>query len=93
MKKTISTMVASLLLAASAWAGDYVIDESHSAVGFTVKHMMISKVKGQFAKYDATIEFDEKAMKFKPPPSIPTTRNGTTTCAARTSSIARNSRP
>lgn len=57
-------MVASLLLAASAWAGDYVIDDSHSAVGFTVKHMMISKVKGQFATYDATIEFDEKKMAF-----------------------------
>lgn len=34
------------------------VDHTHSAVGFTVKHMMVSKVKGQFEQYDATIEAD-----------------------------------
>lgn len=32
------------------------IDISHSAIGFTVKHMMISKVKGQFNAFDGDIE-------------------------------------
>lgn len=34
------------------------VDHTHSAVEFTVKHMMVSKVKGQFEQYDATIEAD-----------------------------------
>lgn len=32
------------------------IDNSHSEVGFKVKHMMISTVKGHFEEYEASIE-------------------------------------
>jgi polyisoprenoid-binding protein YceI len=35
------------------------IDASHSEVGFKVKHMMISTVKGHFGSYKATIEASE----------------------------------
>ena len=34
----------------------WIVDQSHSAVGFEVKHMMVSKVKGQFNKYTALVE-------------------------------------
>lgn len=34
----------------------WTVDQSHSAVGFEVKHMMVSKVKGQFNSYSAEIE-------------------------------------
>lgn len=34
------------------------IDSSHSEINFAVRHMMISKVRGQFEKFDGTIEFD-----------------------------------
>ncbi|WP_047982988.1 YceI family protein [Ornithinibacillus californiensis] len=34
------------------------IDKSHSSLEFTVKHMMISKVKGVFNEFDATVEAD-----------------------------------
>ncbi|MFC4556891.1 YceI family protein [Virgibacillus kekensis] len=34
------------------------VDAVHSEVGFTVKHMMISKAKGTFDKFDAVIEAD-----------------------------------
>lgn len=34
------------------------IDASHSNIHFTVRHMMISKVRGQFEKFDGTINFD-----------------------------------
>ncbi|WP_026905930.1 YceI family protein [Paucisalibacillus globulus] len=34
------------------------IDKSHSALDFTVKHMMISKVRGSFSDFDAKIEAD-----------------------------------
>lgn len=35
------------------------IDPSHSTIGFEVKHMMVSKVKGQFTNYSADIEADD----------------------------------
>lgn len=34
----------------------WVIDPTHSEIGFKVKHMMISTVSGQFEKFDATVE-------------------------------------
>ncbi|MBD7986135.1 polyisoprenoid-binding protein [Sporosarcina sp. Sa2YVA2] len=34
----------------------WTVDQSHSAVGFEVKHMMVSKVKGQFDAYTADVE-------------------------------------
>jgi polyisoprenoid-binding protein YceI len=35
--------------------GTYAIDASHTHVGFTVRHMMVSKVRGQFEKFDGTV--------------------------------------
>ncbi|SOC08910.1 polyisoprenoid-binding protein YceI [Ureibacillus xyleni] len=34
---------------------NWIIDQSHSQVGFEVKHMMVSKVKGDFGSYTADI--------------------------------------
>ncbi|WP_067727744.1 YceI family protein [Oceanobacillus damuensis] len=36
----------------------WTVDPVHSEVGFSVKHMMISKAKGTFDKFDAVIEAD-----------------------------------
>jgi polyisoprenoid-binding protein YceI len=33
----------------------WIIDPSHSEIGFSVKHLMITKVKGQFKEFDASI--------------------------------------
>ncbi len=38
------------------------IDGSHSAVEFAVKHMMVSRTKGRFAKFDGQIELDEQNL-------------------------------
>ena len=38
-----------------AWA----IDSVHTEVNFSVRHMMISNVRGQFQKLTGTVEFDE----------------------------------
>ena len=35
------------------------IDQAHSTIGFEVKHMMVSKVKGQFTNYSADVEVDD----------------------------------
>ena len=35
------------------------IDTAHSLVGFSARHMMISKVRGRFEKFSGSINFDE----------------------------------
>ncbi len=39
----------------------WTVDKSHSTVGFEVKHMMVSKVKGQFVDYTANVEATDLA--------------------------------
>jgi polyisoprenoid-binding protein YceI len=36
------------------------IDTSHSHISFTVRHMMISKVRGSFEKFSGEINFDQQ---------------------------------
>ncbi|MEJ2720205.1 MAG: YceI family protein [bacterium] len=40
-------------------ADTYTIDRTHSSVLFVVKHMVISKVKGEFNEFSGTIKHDE----------------------------------
>ena len=35
------------------------IDTAHTSVQFSVRHMMISKVRGQFEKFSGAVNFDE----------------------------------
>src|SRR3954463_2955083 len=35
------------------------IDASHSAVHFSVRHMVVSKVRGRFSRFEGDIAFDE----------------------------------
>jgi polyisoprenoid-binding protein YceI len=54
-----------VLTAGLASASVYTLDETHTNVGFSVKHLMITNVKGDFKKYDATIDFDAATKSFK----------------------------
>ena len=36
-------------------AGTWSLDPAHTEIGFVVRHMMVSKVRGRFEKYNATI--------------------------------------
>ena len=63
MKRIFALLVT--LGALSLYAGTYSLDMAHTQVGFSVKHMMVSKVKGKFDFYEAEIEFDDKTMQFK----------------------------
>jgi polyisoprenoid-binding protein YceI len=38
----------------------WTIDDAHSNVEFSVKHMMVSTVKGQFSHVEGTLQFDER---------------------------------
>jgi polyisoprenoid-binding protein YceI len=42
-------------------AGVWQIDPIHSDVSFTVRHMMVSKVRGQFTEFEGTIVTGEQA--------------------------------
>ena len=39
-------------------ADEYAFDKAHSTLGFSVTHLMVSKVPGQFNEYDGKIIFD-----------------------------------
>lgn len=39
--------------------GTWTVDPIHSSVGFEVKHMMISTVRGHFKQYEGTLEAAE----------------------------------
>ncbi|RFA15621.1 polyisoprenoid-binding protein [Subtercola boreus] len=46
-------------------AGTWTIDPSHSEVAFSVRHLLISKVKGKFEKFDATFVTGESPLDTK----------------------------
>jgi len=46
-------------------AGTWVIDPTHSEVGFSVRHLMISKVKGKFERFTATFTTGENPLDYK----------------------------
>jgi polyisoprenoid-binding protein YceI len=63
MKQALPILLAALLvaaLAAPAPAARYTIDTSHSSVGFVVKHLVVSKVRGGFDVFSGAFDFDEK---------------------------------
>ncbi|MCT7587443.1 YceI family protein [Aliarcobacter butzleri] len=62
----VSKITSALLLTGSLlMATEYKVDNAHSNVGFTVKHMMITNVNGNFKTYDANIDYDEATKTFK----------------------------
>ncbi len=62
MKITKLLVIASLF-ASSLFATSYIVDKAHTNVGFKVKHLMISNVKGSFGDFKGTFEYDEKTKK------------------------------
>lgn len=62
-KSLFASLFALLLFAGNIVAGEnYQIDLAHSYVGFGVKHLVISTVKGNFDDFSGTINFDENDM-------------------------------
>jgi polyisoprenoid-binding protein YceI len=52
----------SIGLTSFAHAAIWELDPSHSSVEFSVRHMMVSTVKGQFEKIKGTVEIDDKDL-------------------------------
>jgi polyisoprenoid-binding protein YceI len=51
-----------LMPCANAAADEWAIDPMHSAAHFSIKHMMISTVRGGFAKVTGTVNYDGKNL-------------------------------
>jgi len=62
MKRVIASISTIIVLAISAMASatTWNIDPEHSNVGFKVRHLMISNVKGSFEKHSGTVDFNDK---------------------------------
>ncbi len=61
--KTLRLIALALIVAGStAMAADWNLDKSHSSVNFSVKHLMVSTVHGQFKDFDGTASFDAKDL-------------------------------
>ncbi|MGW4726014.1 YceI family protein [Streptomyces sp. S1] len=55
-----ATAVATLPVdpALAALTGDYTIDPAHSSIGFTVRHAMVTNVRGTFAEHEGALKLD-----------------------------------
>ncbi len=42
-----------------SFADTYIIDTSHTHIGFSIKHLVISNVRGRFNQFSGTIEIDK----------------------------------
>jgi len=60
MQKLQVAIIAVASFAAPALATDWQIDPSHTTAEFTVKHMMVTNVKGQFGKVTGSVKTDDK---------------------------------
>jgi polyisoprenoid-binding protein YceI len=55
MKTIFLPVAAMLLMSLTSFAQKWTVDKGHSKVGFTVTHLMLSEIDGNFKKYDASI--------------------------------------
>lgn len=55
---TLTTILVTLLVGTAPAADTFEIDQAHSYIGFSVKHMVIATVKGNFTDFAGTIVFD-----------------------------------
>jgi polyisoprenoid-binding protein YceI len=60
LKQTLASIAAALLLSSFAYAADtYKIDPAHTSIGFSVRHLGLNNVKGQFKEFAGTIVLDD----------------------------------
>jgi polyisoprenoid-binding protein YceI len=59
MKKLILSLLSLAPALALAAPGNWTLDASHSQVGFAVRHLVISNVRGEFTKYEGKVVLDD----------------------------------
>ncbi len=62
--KKLMLLVLGVLFSFNVHAADeYILDNAHSQIGFSVKHLMVSTTKGFFGDYTGSITFDPADLK------------------------------
>src|SRR6202022_4853057 len=56
----------SLPLASGRWA----VDHNHSSIGFSIRHLGVSKVRGRFTRFDADVVIGETLATTSVPPTV-----------------------
>ncbi|MGW7285925.1 YceI family protein [Streptomyces sp. NPDC054847] len=54
----VATATAQVDPALAALSGEYTIDPAHSSIGFTVRHAMVTNVRGSFGEYEGKLVLD-----------------------------------
>ena len=57
----IQSLLFSILAATAVQAQTWTLDASHTSVEFSLKHLAVSTVKGQFDKFDGKLAGDPKS--------------------------------
>lgn len=65
MKQVFCALLLSLVWGATSHAAVYNLDPAHMEVGFSVKHLMISNVKGRFDKVSGHFDYEPAQKKIK----------------------------
>ena len=64
MRTWIAALAAALVIGSPALAADtYKVDPAHSSIGFSVRHLGISNVKGKFTEFAGTLVLEGEALK------------------------------
>ncbi|GGW46227.1 YceI family protein [Streptomyces xantholiticus] len=53
-----TTAIATVDPALAGLTGEYTIDPAHSSIGFTVRHAMVTNVRGSFGEHEGTLQLD-----------------------------------
>ena len=63
LNRVMFIFVVIIFLIAGVFATDkYVVDVSHTNIGFSVKHMVITNVQGEFKDFELTFIFNEEDL-------------------------------
>ena len=61
-KRILAILVMISVMASVIQADVWSFDQAHSTIGFSVRHLVVSKTKGHFTDYDGHVKFDGKNL-------------------------------
>ena len=65
MKKILTAITGIALSVSSVWAESYSLDASHASLGFAVRHLVVSTVRGTFTQSSGSLETDASGIPAK----------------------------
>lgn len=65
MRVLLFSFLSLALFSIDALAAKYELDKSHTTFSFTAPHLMVSKVRGRFDKFEGTFDFEEESLKLE----------------------------